>query len=223
MNVSDQGKRAMQHSNIKLSHQNKRMLAWKVLVAVILFFVVTAIGGLLHFTLSTVDPLISIWFLVVTFLSIAMFGLGYILRDKMPARMNARCKRFYFMGKEFGVWHWTRAQIYLADLFLVGLFAALYGWAASHTIPLVLLGTSLTAIVPLFHVPLFYVPLWVEIVVEGGLIVSCVIGFIYYTRTWLLNNRADLCYFEGGNFNSPGIDHDCDPSSVDCYLNENYK
>jgi hypothetical protein len=212
----------MPNYNIKLSHHDKRSVAWKILVATALFFAVMMLGGYVHYSAAIVDPAISIWFVVVAFISIGMFGLGYMMRDKLPARMGTRCKRFYYMGQEFGIWHWSRAQVLLADIFLVALTSAIYGWSAAHSIPLFLAGTSYTDTVPFLYIPMFYVQFWMEILVEAFLIFFTVMAFVYETRTWILSKRADFCHFEGINDSTPGMLYDCDPGDAGCILNKNF-
>src|SRR5271157_4248888 len=114
----------MPNPDLALTDHEKRSLAWKILIVAIIFAGVMAFGGLLHYFLNITDPTFSTWMIVVSFLGIGMFGVGYMIRDKLPSRMGLKCKRFYYMEQEFGVWHWTRSQIFLADIFLVALGGA---------------------------------------------------------------------------------------------------
>jgi hypothetical protein len=180
-----------------------------------------AFAGLLHLILNVGDIILSLWIVAVAFIAVGMFGFGYIIRDKLPERMDYKCKRFYFMGQEFGVWHWTRAQVFLADIFLVGLGGAVFGWGASHTIPLLVIGTPFDEMVPLLYVPIFYCYLWNELAIELFFVAMSIIGFVYETRTWLLGKNADFCHFNGIDTTSAGLTYDCDPEDIDCQLNTN--
>ena len=116
----------MPNLNMKLSHQEKRSLAWKILLVSILFFATLFSAGMLYYLVSPSSAILSMWFILFAFTAIIMFGIGYLIRDGLPSRMNARCRRFYYMGKEFGIWHWKRSQIFLADIFLVTIGGSLY-------------------------------------------------------------------------------------------------
>ncbi len=212
----------MTSSAIKLSHHEKRLLATRILAIAIVFVIVMAFGGALYHVLGIIDPVPAIWLISVSFIAVGMFGFGYIVRDKLPSRMGTPCKRFYFMGHEFGIWHWSRAQIYLADIFLVSLPAAVYGWAASNTIPLLAGGIGWFDVVPLLYIPILYVPFLIEFLFEGGLIFVVVFGFIYEVNKWILHKNADFCYFEGARGTSSGMKYDCDPSDPSCPLNKNF-
>ena len=211
----------MPNFNIKLSHHEKRTNAWKVLLAVVSFFFVLFSAGLLYHFLSIGDPILSSWMIGVAFSAIAMFGLGYLMRDSLPSRMNARCRRFYYMGKEFNIWHWKRSQVLLADIFLVSIGGALFGWSFANTILHVIGGFTWWDVTPLFYLPFFYFPLWFEVIAEIFLLSLTVIGFIYEAKTWLLGKKADLCAFEGFRGYSEGMDYTCDPGDIDCDLNSN--
>lgn len=210
----------MPNLNIKLSHHEKRSLAFKILVVAIMFMIVMASAGLLYHLISISDAFLSAWFIGIAFIAIAMFGIGYLVRDSLPGRMNARCRRFYYMGREFNIWHWKRSQVFLADIFLVTLGGAIYGWAIANTIPQMLDGFSWYDPTPLLHLPFFYFPLWIEVVVENVLLVLTVIGFLYEAKTWLLGKKSDLCHFEGINNTSGGMVYPCDPDDLDCQLND---
>lgn len=212
----------MSSYNLKLSHHEKRSIAWKVIVACIIFVLVMMFGGLLHYLLDITDPFLSIWFIASSFIAVGTFGIGYIIRDKLPSRMGKKCKRFYYMGKEFGIWHWTRAQIFLADIFLVCLAGAAFGWGIMHTMPLLLKGTGLMNTVPLFYIPILWVPFWMEIVLEAGMVAIVIIGFIYEARTWILSKSNDFCYFEGIKTKSDSMLYDCDPGDTECLLNRRF-
>lgn len=208
--------------DIKLSHHEKRTLAWKVIGCICAFFGVMLFTGIVHYTLGLVDPVQSILIMAIGWLSIGMFGFGYLVRDRLPKRMNIKCKRFAFMGHEFGIWHWSRAQIFLADIFLVSLASAEVAWCIGHTIPLVLAGTSLTTVVWLVYIPILYAPLWVEITLELALIGVTVLAVMYELKTWILGKSGDFCFFEGVADKSERLSLDCDPADPSCYLNKNF-
>jgi hypothetical protein len=213
----------MPNYNLKLSHHEKRSLAWKILIVSFIFFIMMFSGGMLHATLLIIDPVISIWMIGVSFMAVGAFGIGYIVRDKLPSRMSARCKRFYYMGNEFGIWHWSRAQVFLADIFLVSLLGAAYGWAAAHTIPILLLGAfSWYDTTWLLYIPVLYCPFWIEVLFEIGFLLFTIIAFIYEVKTWVLSKKSDYCHFEGVLDKSDGMVYDCDPADPECHLNDNH-
>lgn len=208
----------MPNLDIKLSHHEKRSLAWKILIVTAIIVVVMVSAGALHAELAITDQTLSVWMMGVAFVSLGMFGLGYVVRDKLPKKMSVKCKRFYFMGHEFGIWHWSRAQVFLADIFLVGFGGAVYGWGAAHSWPLIFSGISALDTVPLLYLPIFYVQFWTEFVVEGGFLLMAIFGFVYEMKTWVTSNRNDFCFFEGIETRSEGMTYDCDPNDPGCSL-----
>lgn len=212
----------MPNLNIKLSHHEKRGLALKIVLVSFLFFLLLFSAGLLYHLLAVTDAFLSAWFISIAFIGMGMFGIGYLIRDSLPARMNARCRRFYYMGNEFNIWHWKRSQVFLADIFLVTLGVAIYGWAVSNTLPILLGSFSWNDPTPLFHLPIFYFPLWVEVITENVLITGTILAFLYEAKTWLLNKNSDLCHFEGIKNSSDGMIYPCDTNDPDCLLNEDF-
>ena len=208
----------MPNFDINLTHHEKRSLAWKILIVTAVIVIVMVSAGRLHAALAIADQGLSIWMLGVAFVAVAMFGIGYITRDSVPKKMESKCKRFYFFGHEFGIWHWTRAQIFLADIFLVAFGGAVYGWAAAHSFPLIAGGISEFDTVPLFFVPVFYVPFWMEFAVEIWFLFMTVFGFIYEVKTWIVSKSNDFCFFEGLNTRSEGMTYDCSPGDPGCRL-----
>lgn len=223
LSAANEGKTEFPNYGIKLSHHEKRTLAWKILLCMFCFFGIMLYTGLVHYFLGFTDPVKSLLVMAIGWVAIAMFGIGYLVRDRLPRRMGIKCKRFSFMGVEFGIWHWTRAQIYLADIFLTSLASAVLAWCLSHTIPMLIIGTPMDTFVPIIHIPILYTYFWIEIVGEIVFSIVTVFAFIYELKTWILGRSGDFCFFEGASDWSEGLDMDCDPRDPDCHLNKNFE
>jgi len=208
----------MPNHDINLTVHEKRGLAWKILIVTAIMIIAMVSAGLLHAALAITDQALSVWMLGIAFIAIAMFAVGYITRDRMPKKMEARCRRFYFFGREFGIWHWTRAQIFLADIFLVAFGGAIYGWSASHSFPLIAAGIHEFDVVPLLYIPVFFVPFWTEFIMELLFLIMTVIGFFYEIKTWIVSKKNDFCFFEGLNSKSTGTTYDCNPGDPGCHF-----